>query len=335
MSEVLVHVTRGNSIENIHRGNIAVIDRSGKLIAKAGNPYQATFMRSCSKPMQASAVLESGAAEQFGLDDREIAIMCASHYSEDFHVQAVLSILYKIGLDESYLKCGPTYSINEKVTEDYLRKGHTKKSTFNNCSGKHAGMLALALKCGYDVRTYNLLENPVQQRMLKTVAEYAEVDAEDIGLGIDGCGVPVYELPLFNIALAYSKLADTGLLRGKRRAAANKIISSMTRYPEMISGTGGFCTELMKHTNGKLVAKLGADAVYCVGAIGKGIGIAVKIEDGNMKVLSSAVVEVLRQLQLLDDDELKALWQFHIKDNINTLGDKVGEVRPAFTLAFQ
>ncbi len=332
MSEILVEVSRGSSVENIHRGNIAVVNLRKKLAAWVGEPYKRCFMRSCSKPIQAIAVLETGAAEYYGLSDREIAVMCASHYSESFHVEAVLSILHKLGLEESHLRCGATYSINEKVTAEHIRKGFDSRKVFNNCSGKHAGMLAMALKEGYAVENYEAAENPVQLRMLQTMSDFAEVALSEIGLGIDGCGVPVYELPLYNMALAFAKLSCPEGLSLERQQAVKRVIKSMTAYPEMVAGTDGFCTELMRHTGGRLVAKLGADAVYCVSDMEKGLGLALKIEDGNLRVLSCAVVEALWQLGLLREQELDRLKPFHIKQNQNTLGDKVGEIRPVLKL---
>ena len=334
MSEILLNVTRGNNVENIHRGDIAVVDSQGNLIAYKGDWGKVTFMRSCAKPLQASTVLESGAAEHFNLEDKEIAIMCASHYAEKFHTDTVEGILNKIGLSEESLMLGASYSLKENVTEEMVRSGEVRRKLFNNCSGKHAGMLALAVHKGYDKSSYMELENPIQQAMLKTVAEYCEYDVGKIGIGIDGCGVPVFALPIYNMALAFAKLADRSKLQGERKKAAEKLVKCMTSYPEMIAGTGGFCSELMRHTKGRILAKLGADGVYCVSLLDKNIGIAVKVEDGNVKASSSAVMETLIQLNALMQEEIQLLKGFYIKENINTAKYKVGEIRPVFKLDF-
>ncbi|MDF2531529.1 MAG: hypothetical protein K0Q65_1110 [Clostridia bacterium] len=334
MSEILINITRGNTVENIHRGDIAVVDSQGNLIAYKGDWNKFTFMRSCAKPLQASTVLESGAAEHFHLEDKEIAIMCASHYAEKFHTDAVEGILNKIGLQEEHFKLGTSYSLNENIREEMIRRGEAKRKLFNNCSGKHAGMLALAVFKDYDRGSYMELENPVQQAMIKTVAEYCEYDIDKIEIGIDGCGVPVFALPLFNMALSYAKLADRSKLAGERKKAAEKLVRCMTGNPEMIAGTGGFCSELMRHTKGRILAKLGADAVYCFSLLDRNMGIAVKIEDGNVKVLSSAVMEILIQLNALTEEEIQLLKSFYIKENINTAKCKVGEIRPVFRLDF-
>ncbi len=333
MSEILLKVTRGGRTENIHRGDIAVVDYNKKLIKYVGNPYKRTFIRSSAKPLQAMAVVESGAYEAYGLNPSELAVMCSSHYAEPFHIDAVSSVFSKIGLTEEFLLLGKTYSLNEEVTQTLCRAGKNKQRIFNNCSGKHAGMLAISEHKKYDLKTYDLLDHPVQQMMLETVADLSEIKADDIGIGTDGCGVPVFELPLFNMALSYAKLANTSALEGSRKNAADLVVESMQSHPQMVAGTGGFCSELMAQSNGKIIGKLGAEAVYCVGLLEKGIGIAVKIEDGNMKVLSSVVMEVLKQLDALDAAEMKALESFHIRENINTKNEKVGEIRPVFTLA--
>ncbi len=332
MSEILLKVTRGGRTENIHCGDIAVVDYNKKLIKYVGNPYKRTFIRSSAKPLQAMAVVESGAYEAYGLNPSELAVMCSSHYAEPFHIDAVSSIFSKIGLTEDSLLLGKTYSLNEEVTQTLCRAGKNKQRIFNNCSGKHAGMLAISEHKKYDLKTYDLLDHPVQQMMLETVADLSEIKTDDIGIGTDGCGVPVFELPLFNMALSYAKLANTSVLEGSRKKAADLVVKSMKSYPQMVAGTGGFCSELMAQSNGKVIGKLGAEAVYCVGLLEKGIGIAVKIEDGNVKVLSSVVMEVLKQLDVLDVAEMKALESFHIKENINTKNEKVGEIRPVFTL---
>ncbi|SHI39450.1 asparaginase [Lutispora thermophila] len=332
MSEVLVKEIRDPLVENVHRGDIVVVNGEGEKIAFLGEPDKVAYMRSAAKPFQACAVVESGAIDYFGLTERELAVICGSHYAEDFHVLAVLSILYKIGLDERYLQCEPTYSINSKVTMGYVKKGIEKKNVFHCCSGKQAGMLALAAKEGFDARTYLDINNPVQQRILDVVAYFTEMDREKVTIGIDGCGAPVHGMPLINMAKAYMKLANPSHVEEKYVGAIRKVAMTMTGYPEMIAGTGAFDTELMKVTKGRLVAKMGSDGVYCVGAIRKDMGIAIKMEDGNVKVLPSVVLETLRQLELITNDELQELKPFHKVDIKNNKGDRIGEIIPDFKL---
>ena len=332
MSEILLHVTRGDRVENIHRGDVAVVDFKGNLIASVGDPYKRTYMRSSAKPLQTLVVIESGAENTYGITRRELAVMCASHFSEDFHLDAVSSVLRKLDLGEDDLLCGHSYSRSDKVTRQMLREGKTARKIYNTCSGKHSGMLAVSRKLELPLETYNLLQHPLQQMTLDTIAQVCEMDVDDIGVGIDGCGVPVVEMPLYNMALSYAKLVHSSVFDEKRKMAADLVVESMMEYPEMVAGTGGFCTELMKNTNGKLTGKLGADGVYCIGMVDLGVGIAVKVEDGNIKAVESATMEVLKQMGYLDQEELEALRPFHIIENINTLRDKIGEIRPVFEL---
>ncbi|MFZ5354314.1 MAG: asparaginase [Bacillota bacterium] len=332
MSEVLVNVFRGEKVENIHRGDVVAVNRKGEIIAAAGNPYKVTFMRSCAKPIQAFSVLESGAADLYGFDDKEIAVMCSSHYAEDFHVKAVEDILKKIGLSEDRLNCGATYSLNEKVTEQLIKSGKTRRRIYNNCSGKHAGMLALAVKEGIDIQDYDAFHNKVQQIMLRNTAYFCGIEADKIGIGIDGCGTPVYEMPIYNMAMAFSKIAKPEGLPEKKAYIIDRIAAAMNKHPEMIAGTGGFCTELMRNTGGRMIAKLGAAAVYCVGIRDLGIGIAVKIESGAADVLSTVVLETLKQLEYVNAAELEKLKEFHYKNNLNTQNKIIGQIAPVFKL---
>jgi len=335
MSEILVKETRDPVVENIHRGDIVVVNGEGEKIAYLGDPDKLAYMRSAAKPFQACAVLESGAIDYFGLTERELAVICGSHYAEEFHVLAVLSILYKIGLDERYLQCGPSYSISSKVTMYYVKKGVEKKNVFHSCSGKQAGMLAIAAKEGFDASTYLDINNPVQQMILDVIAYFAEMDREKIIIGVDGCGAPVHAMPLINMAKAYMKLANPSHVDEKHVAPIRKVAMAMTGYPEMIAGTGAFDTELMKVTRGRLVAKLGSDGVYCVGAMRKDIGIAIKMEDGNVKVLPSVVLEALKQLELINHEELEELKHFYTMNIKNNQGDKIGEIKPEFKLILE
>jgi len=335
MSEILIKETRDPIDENIHRGDIVVVNGEGEKIAYLGDPDKLAYMRSAAKPFQAFAVLECGAVDYFGLTEKEFAVICGSHYAEDFHVLAVLSILYKIGLDERYLQCGPSYSISSKVTMDYVKKGVEKKSVFHSCSGKQAGMLAIAAKEGYDAGTYLDITNPVQQKILDVIAYFTEMDREKIIIGIDGCGAPVHGMPLINMAKAYMKLANPDRVEEKYVGFIRKIAMIMTGYPEMIAGTGAFDTELMKVTKGRLVAKMGSDGIYCVGAMRKDMGIAIKIEDGNIKVLPLVVLETLKQLELISNEELEELKHFYTIDIKNNQGAKIGEIKPEFKLILE
>jgi len=333
MSEILVQVTRGPIIESIHRGDIVVVDVSGNIIKSIGDPHKLTYIRSAGKPLQALNVAFSGAMKRFGFTKEEIAIMCASHYGEAFHQRVILSMLEKCNLTLEALHCGTPLSINSEIAKQQISERVTLMPYHSDCSGKHVGMLATCLIKGYDISRYTEETHPVQQDIVKVVAEMCLMNPDEILMGIDGCSVPVHAMPLYNMALGYARLSNPEQFDDHIKSACRLITDAMIAAPEMLAGTGGFCTELMKHSGGKLVGKLGAEGVYCIGLIGKGVGIAVKIEDGNYsRALSPAVMKCLQDLAVLSPEEMDALKHFAIIENINALGQKVGEVSAAFKL---
>ncbi|MCL2817980.1 MAG: asparaginase [Clostridiales bacterium] len=333
MPEILLEISRGPLTENMIRGDVAVTDAEGAPLFHAGDPYKYTYMRSAAKPLQALSLLERGAAARFGFSLEEIAVMCSSHNAEDFHTEAVRSILAKIGLDESRLKCGASYSYgNPAVTESLIRRGLPKSPLFNNCSGKHSAMLALCVLEGYGLDDYYLPEHPAQQLIRQTVADCAGMKKEQLTVGIDGCGAPVFALPLHNMAYAYARLLNPHGFGTARAQAAAAVREAMTGFPRMVAGTGEFCTALTTAFESSLIGKKGADGVYCVGLAAPALGIAVKTEDGSLKWISSVVMSVLDQLGVLSSAQKRALGSFYFQDNLNCRGEKIGQISPVFTL---
>ena len=333
MSEVLLNLTRGNIPESIHRGDIVVVDNNGKYLAVYGDAHKFTFMRSSAKPFQAMEVVLSGAYNKYQFTDAEISIMCASHYGEEFHVNTVKSILNKIGLDEKYLLCGNSTSLSSSYAFELASKNINPRPFFNDCSGKHSGMLSVCKYLNYSINDYLNINHPLQLKIKKNFAEYTEFDESKIVVGIDGCSAPVFALPLYNMALAYAKLSTIPSdMSDELVNASNVIRNAMINAPEMLAGTNGFCTELIKISNGKLIGKLGAEGVYCVGVVDKNIGFAVKIEDGNVRALDTVVTSVIEQLGLLgkaDIDKLKKYVSWQIKNDVGTV---IGEYKPVFKL---
>lgn len=333
MSEKLVELTRGGVVESIHRGDLAVVDFEGKLLYSVGNPREkSAFIRSSSKPIQAIPVVESGAAARYGLTDQEVAVFCASHGAEDIHVETVLSILQKIGLPESALQCGRHLPLDKVSSEALLKAGEDPREVHCNCSGKHSGMLTLAQHMGWDVSNYLELNHPVQQAMLSAMAKFADIDREDITIGVDGCGVPVFGLPVYNMALAWAQLARPDHFSQETQSAATRIRSAMTKHPRLVAGTGRLCTGLMTALNGRMIAKSGAEGVYCAALLDKGIGLAVKIEDGNGRATGPAIIEALNQMGFLNTDDLNNLKNFHYPTLYNHRHDTIGQSRPVFEL---
>ncbi len=333
MSEKLVEVVRGNLVESIHRGDLAVVDHTGRLLYSVGSPREkVTFIRSASKPIQAIPIVTSGAADRYQFTDQELAVFCASHSAEQIHVETVLGILKKIGLADSALQCGRHLPFNKDAANELVRSGKEPTEVHCNCSGKHSGMLALAQHMGWDVSNYLSIDHPVQQAMRQSMATFAGMEAKDIAIGVDGCGVPVFGLPVYNMALAWARLTRPESLDAANAQAAQRITRAMTACPVLVAGTGRLCTGLMTHLNGRLVAKSGAEGVYCVGILEQGIGIAVKIEDGNGRATGPAVIDALRQIGFLTPADLENLKEFHNPITYNHRRDVVGESRAAFTL---
>lgn len=329
---VLTEVTRGPLVENRHRGHVAIVDWQGKLLYSAGDPYHKTYWRSSAKPIQALPVVEYGAADHYGIVPKELALFCASHNGEAFHTETIVRIFAKLGLDPGLLQCG-VHPPLDKETANALLLAHTAPTSLHsNCSGKHSGMLTLAKYLGLDLHTYLELNHPLQQIILDYIADMTAYAKTALSIGVDGCGVPVHGLPLYNMSLAYGRLARPEGLGPKREQACARLTAAMMEHPEMVSGTTGFCTKLMQVGAGSLVAKGGAAGVYCVGVIGEGIGITVKCEDGASRGREPVVVEILSQLGLLTTQQLTALAEFHRPQNINHRQEKCGEVRPVVRL---
>ncbi|MCL6515665.1 asparaginase [Alicyclobacillus sp.] len=334
MSERLVEVVRGPLVESQHRGDIAVVDRAGRLLWSVGDPHRVTYARSSAKPLQALPLVESGAADAFGMSDEEIALCCASHSGEEIHTERVLALLRRIDIDPKHLRCGAHAPYHAASYERLLRGGASPEAVHNNCSGKHAGMLAMAKFLGADLDTYLEPDHPVQRRILTAVSEVTGVAEEDIVLGTDGCGVPVFGLPVDAMARAYAQFTDPDPAEmGEPRARAmRRIARAMVSHPHLVAGTERFCTGLMSAGGGALLGKAGAEGVYCAGVMGAGIGLCVKVEDGDARAAYPSVVETLAQAGLVSPDVLAKLEGFRRPQLHNHAGTWVGEIRPVFRL---
>ncbi|QNB46588.1 asparaginase [Thermanaerosceptrum fracticalcis] len=328
----LVEVTRGDVVESVHRGVVAVVDSEGKLVASAGDPRYLTYIRSAAKPMQAIPVLESGAASHYSLSLEEIAVLTASHSGEEEHVRVVMQVLSKIGLTAAYLQCGTHPPLHRPSAKALIAKGLEPTVLHCSCSGKHAGMLILTRFNEWNLDDYYKLEHPVQQLMLQCMADFAGLNPEEIPIGIDGCGVPVFAMTVEKMAFSYARLAQPESFAPERKEASLKLREAMTAYPSLVAGTGRLATDLMKVVGNKLVAKDGAEGVFCISVPAKGWGIALKIEDGHTRAVGPAVIAVLDQLGLITGEE-KELLAIHTRTELqNFRKEVIGEIRPAFTL---
>jgi L-asparaginase II len=337
---VLVEVWRGPIIESLHRGHLIAVDGEGKTIAQLGDAEAVTFIRSSGKPFQAIPLVASGAADRFGLSEKEIAIACGSHSGEPIHVETAESILRKIGMEASALKCGVHEPFSAEVARDLVKNQQSPNVLQNNCSGKHAGMLALAKHLGAPTESYDSLDNPVQQQILRAVSQFSDVPEHEIPIGIDGCCVPVFGLSVRAMALMYARLVHPPAHFGTSvRAACTRILHAMMAYPEMVGGTKDrLDTELIRAAGGRLISKIGAEGVYTVGVLPceewpTGIGFALKMEDGDDKrARPPAVIEALRQLRVLRAAEISSLASYAPTPITNRRGEKVGEARASFSL---
>jgi L-asparaginase II len=331
-ADVLVKVSRGGLVESLHRGHIAVVNSKGELLYANGNPQEVVYARSSMKPLQAIPIVETGAAEHFHFDHADLSLTCASHNGEDQHTNRVLSILERAELTFADLQCGIHNPRWQETYEALIKAGGEVTAIYNNCSGKHSGMLATAKHMNESTADYYKIDHPVQQRIIEAISDLTEVPKEEIEIGIDGCGVPVHGIPLQNLALGFAKMADPSSLPVKRQEAIHKITTAMMEAPEMVGGTDRFCSDFMHVLDGRMFGKAGAEGVYCIGDKETGIGIAIKIEDGNGRATSPVAVEVLSQLGLLGEKQKEQLSSYHYPQLKNCRKETIGELKPSFTL---
>lgn len=329
----LAAVTRNNYVESVHYGYICVVDSQGNVLYHLGDYSKNIFFRSSAKPIQTIAVLKSGAADYYNFDSREIAIACSSHSGEGIHQQLVLDLIKRLDLQPSDLHCGVMQPYNEKE-QLRLVKENLAPSVFHcSCSGKHAAMLALTKYRNKDIANYEELQHEVQQEILEVIAEFSNLNKDSISVGTDGCGVPIYLLPMNRIALSYAKLMEySGDQNHPYNDACGRIVAAMMKHPQLVGGEGEFCTDLMKITGHKLIGKVGCEAVYCIGVKERNLGICIKIADGNERALYPIVIHLLNQLELLNIEELEALGQWYRPLLKNNLQEEIGRIVPIFNL---
>lgn len=357
-SEDVVITDRGGILENKHRIHAAIVDPEGKLHYAVGDPDRVTLARSAAKPIQALAILETGAADQFHFDDADIALMCASHSSEPRHISRAQEMLGKAGVKEEDLACGGHTALSAAVNRSWIEKVYVPTGICNNCSGKHAGMIAGAICLGGTASGYHEACHPMQLRVKQAVEEMSGLSEDKVQWAVDGCNLPAPAMPLRNLALMYARLAEAkdgeakeltrqessrlAMVALSRKHHLARIHESMSAYPDMVGGSGRFCTDFMRAYDGALVGKLGADGCYGIavrapadnssqyGLKRNAIGIAVKVEDGNIDILYSAVMEILEQLDVGTKEIRQHLASFHHPNIVNTAGVVTGSFKHKF-----
>lgn len=328
---MIVEVTRGELVESEHAVSACACDARGAVLFASGDVDAPVYLRSASKPFIAGAVLAAGARERFGFDDREIAVMAASHSGQLFHVNAVRSILRKIEMPESALLCGPQLPYNEKAAQAMLRRGETPAPIENNCSGKHAGILALCRLLGADSATYLDPRNAAQRDILAFCARLCDEDPQTWPVAVDGCGIPVFATSLRRGALAFARFATLDGVNERDAQALVVVRSAMLARPEYVAGTGEFDSELMRAADGGVVSKGGAEGVHGAAVLSRGFGYLSKVADGAARARGPSSIAALRSLGALDDEQVERLARFARPVVYNRAGRAVGEIRCLIT----
>jgi L-asparaginase II len=328
---VLVEVVRGAAVESRHRGAVAICDTEGAEYLAIGDVATPIFPRSAVKPFQALPLIESGAADDYGVADRELAIACASHGGEPEHVVAVESFLARAGLDGNALECGAHWPLHQASGRALVRDHRTPSPLHNNCSGKHAGMLCLATKMGVDHRHYIGAEHPVQREVRATLEDM--FDRKLDSHGIDGCSIPTYPVPLSNIACAFARFGTGRHLGARRYAAARRLMTCCAEHPFYLGGTDRFCTAILGGLQNRAFVKIGAEGVIG-GAIPElGLGIAIKCDDGGQRAAEVVMASLLLRLLPLSSEDGTFLESRARPPMKNWNGVVVGQLRPVGPLA--
>jgi L-asparaginase II len=329
---VLAVSTRGQNVESVHRGSVAVVNQRGDLLYSAGDPDFLTFTRSTIKPFQAAPFVAADGPSAMGFTEREIALMCASHSGEPMHVQAVREMLGKIGCGEQHLHCGCHPPLHFAALELPVPSQAQFSQLHNNCSGKHAGFLAWCVMHEAPTDSYLNPDHPVQKAVRHSLSHFTGLSQQALKQGIDGCSAPNYAIPLWRLAYAYARLA-CGVVDAEFGDTLGVLFHAMTAHPEFVSGAGRSDLAMMQCAPGDWVAKVGAEGVQAIGIRSMGIGIAIKVESGDGRAAQCIAVEVLRQLGLLKSPQSSPLAAWSRPQFRNLRGIVTGEIQPRFKLA--
>lgn len=324
---------RGDKVESIHRGTFAVAAADGELILEAGDTSQGTFMRSSAKPFQAMALILTGTADSLGLADEDLAIACSSHSGEPDHVDAVAQLLSKGDAPTDALRCGAHAPLSSDASRDLISSQRHPTVLHNNCSGKHAGMLVTAAARGWPLDSYLDPNHPLQRLNLQTVSEFTGLPEAEIGVAIDGCGVPAFYVPIQSIAIAFARLAQGSHVTERYEEAARRIRQAMTAHPHLVGGRSRFDTELMESAKGAIVSKGGAQGCEGIGLISQGLGVGLKISDGSSSPIPLVCIEILCGLGVLDGTVERDLRHVDRTTIRNHAGTVTGAMATTFTVS--
>lgn len=328
----LVAVMRGDAVGSLHRGTAAVADPDGNLLLALGDPSQVAFLRSSAKPFQLLPALVTGAVDRFGVTGRELAVLAASHSAEPRHQEAVLAVLEKAGLSEKALRCGTHPPLHEATARQQVHDGKEPSPVCNNCSGAHAGMLIACQAEGWPLDTYGKPDHPLQRLTRQLLAQFAGLRERDIRFAVDNCAVPTFLLPIESTATAFARFVTGRNVTPDLAHAAERISAAMREHPEMVGGEARFDTDLMTAAAGKILAKGGAEGFQVVGLPEQGLGLALKISDGNARAGAPATLEILENLGALRKQALTQLDRYRNPEVRNHQGELVGRLTTVFQI---
>lgn len=324
---VLAELVRGDVVENRHRGAFCIAHADGTVLASAGAIDVPVFPRSAIKAIQALAMMEAGAPERFGFGTEALALACASHHGEPAHVAGVSAMLASMGLDEHALECGPQPPTNPQARQHLREAGARPGALHNNCSGKHAGMLSVARSLGLEHTGYGARDHGVQQRVRRAIEAVLGTDLREDHCGVDGCSIPTWAAPLASFATGFARMATGEGLSPTHAAAARRLFDAMRAHPHLVGGTGVFDTDVMTAFGDRVVVKLGAEGVFCGAIPQRGLGFALKCDDGNMQAAAAIAASLIGALVTPDDAQRAVLERFARKPVTNWRGTQVGVLR--------
>lgn len=326
MNPVIVEEYRGTTLENVHHGLVCIVNERKEVIYEKGNSETAVYYRSAMKPIQAIPLFKTNIIEKYRLTEEEAALFCASQRGELAHERSLESLLKKLELAEEQLICGKSYPLNEEAKEAYIKANKGKRKLLHNCAGKHIGFLAYAKEYGLDMTHYDGLEHPLQKAIYQSLMMMSEADSSEIQRGFDGCGAPVYSIPLQNIAISYLKFAMPELIKDEAtKEAVVKIGQVMQAHPTMIASPNFICTILLEDDN--IIAKGGAQGVYCLALKKEKISIALKVLSGSELVWPILVAEILAYLEYDNVETIAKLKKLRSNNILNDNGQVIGSTK--------
>lgn len=327
MNPILVEIYRNNVLESFHRGVVCVVNHKGEIIFSLGNVEQIAYPRSAMKLLQVIPLIVGGGIAKFGFTLEEIAIMCGSHNAEAEHLRVVNAILSKIGLDETALHCGAQYPSSKRDANALIKANQKPKQIHNNCSGKHAGMLAACLLNGWPTEDYINPTHPLQQEIINVCSLLYEYPKDKMITALDGCSAPIFSVPIYNQALGFKNLAAPKHLDKNIQSACSIIIDAISKYPFMVAGTGRYCTDMMTITAPQIIGKTGAEGIFCMSFTEQQLGVCIKIDDGKMLPQYNVAQALIEASGLFTKEQLLPLHQF-AEDELKNFNNLVtGEIR--------